>query len=168
MKSTIVKWIARSHAWLDRAGAWLPALALRALLAWEYGEAGISKWRGENWFSYIQDDFPWPFSVIPADISWFMATWAEILGAVALLAGFATRFTSAVLIVLTIVAIHAVHWPADWSTLGELLKGYAISDDGFGNYKLPLIFMIMLLPLLFTGAGRASVDHWIARRYRRS
>lgn len=157
--------IAAVHGRLDRAGGFLPALVLRILLAWEYGESGIEKWRGENWFEYIHDRFPWPFSAIPTEISWALATSAEILGAIALLVGFATRFTAAVLIVLTVVAIYAVHWPADWGTLGELLQGYSISDRGFGNYKLPLIFIVMLLPLLFLGAGRASVDHWLRKRY---
>jgi putative oxidoreductase len=46
-----------------------------------------------------------------------------------------------------------------WS---DLLKGYAISDKGFGNYKLPLLFSVMLLPLVFNGAGRLSVDHLLA------
>jgi len=67
------------------------------------------------------------------------------------------------LIILTIVAIAAVHWPESWSTLGELWQGYAISDKGFGNYKLPLILLIMLLPLMFNGAGRLSVDHWMGK-----
>ncbi len=41
--------------------------------------------------------------------------------------------------------------------------GYAITDQGFGNFKLPVLFMAMLLPLIFTGAGRLSVDAWLAR-----
>lgn len=165
MKDAISRFILKVHGVLDGIGEFLPQLGLRLILAWEYGEAGITKWRGENWFTYIQDDFPFPFNVIPADISWMMATWAEILGALALLLGFATRFFSATLIILTIVAIAAVHWPDDWSSVGELLKGYVITDDGFGNYKLPVIFLVMLMPLLFTGAGKASVDHWIRKRY---
>ncbi|MNT00210.1 hypothetical protein D3C72_1346340 [compost metagenome] len=58
-----------------------------------------------------------------------------------------------------------MHWPAEWGSLGDLAMGYAISDQGFGNFKLPLLFMAMLLPLLFTGAGRLSVDAVLARWY---
>ncbi|MGM3293704.1 hypothetical protein, partial [Escherichia coli] len=58
---------------------------------------------------------------------------------------------------------YAVHWPMQWDTLGELAMGYAISDQGFGNFKLPALFMAMLLPLLFTGAGKLSVDAVLAR-----
>jgi putative oxidoreductase len=66
--------------------------------------------------------------------------------------------------VLTVVAIAAVHWPADWSSLGELARGYAITDRGHGNYKLPLIFTAMLLPLILTGPGKFSLDALIAHR----
>jgi putative oxidoreductase len=52
----------------------------------------------------------------------------------------------------------------NWQTLQDLAMGYAISDKGFGNFKLPLIFAVMLLPLVFKGAGRLSLDALIAGR----
>lgn len=158
--------IITAHGWLERFGEYAAPLGLRVLLAWEYGEAGIRKLRGENWFRHIQDDFPFPFSAIPPEVNWAIATWAEILGALALLVGLATRFFSATLIILTVVAIGAVHWPDSWGTLGGLLQGYAITDRGHGNYKLPVIFIAMLLPLLLLGPGKASVDHWLRTRVR--
>jgi putative oxidoreductase len=45
----------------------------------------------------------------------------------------------------------------------DLLEGYAITDRGHGNYKLPLIFMVMLLPLILRGAGKLSLDALLAR-----
>jgi putative oxidoreductase len=65
------------------------------------------------------------------------------------------------------VAIAAVHWPTEWHTLGDLLTGFRIvdeADDGFGNYELPLLFIVMLLPLLFAGAGKLSLDYLIKRK----
>ena len=144
---------------LDRIGSWLPQLALRLILAWEFWEAGAMKFNGNNWFAGIQDNFPFPLNVIDPGISWFLATWAELIGAVLLVFGLFTRFASFSLIILTIVAALAVHWPDSYGSLGELWKGYAVSDKGFGNFKLPLLFLIMLLPLLFSGAGKASLDH---------
>lgn len=69
------------------------------------------------------------------------------------------------LFVLTLAAIAAVHWPAAWHTLRELGQGYAITDDGHGNFKLPVIFLAMLLPLILSGPGKLSLGAWIARRY---
>ena len=152
---------------LETAGAWIAPLGLRLVLAWEFFEAGLNKFRGENWFGQIKGDLPFPFSVVPVEISWCIATWAELLGGIALLLGLATRFFSATLMILTVVAIAAVHWPAEWNSLSELAKGYAISDKGFGNYKLPLIFLVMFIPLLMTGPGKLSLDHLIASRIRR-
>ncbi len=154
----------RILALLDGAGAWLAPLGLRLLLAWEFFESGLEKFRGENWFGDIQDQFPFPFDLVPPELSWQLATWFELAGGIALLVGLGTRFFSASLFVLTVVAIGAVHWPAEWHTLAELAQGYALTDKGQGNYKLPLIFLVMLLPLILTGPGRLSLDAWIARR----
>lgn len=161
----IVGLVEAAHRGLDRIGTWLPQLALRALIGWEFLEAGIEKLRGENWFADVADKFPFPFSVLPPDLSWFIATWTEVLGGLCIWLGLATRFWAAGLLILTIVAIAGVHWPAEWSSLSELWKGYAITDRGYGNFKLPLLFIAMLLPLLFTGAGRASLDELIRRRF---
>lgn len=151
---------------LDGFGAYIAPLGLRIILAWEFFEAGLMKFNGSNWFVHIQDDFPFPFNIISPDISWAMATYAEMIGAVAILVGLGTRFFSATLIVLTIVATAAVHWPAEWNTFAELFQGYTISDKGFGNYKLPVLYLAMFLPLLFTGAGKFSLDYLIARRFK--
>lgn len=147
---------------LQGVGEWLSPLGLRLLLAWEFWESGIEKYRGENWFTDIQSDFPFPFNIVPTDISWGMATWFELIGGLALLFGLGTRFFAFSLFVLTVVATSAVHWPMDWKTFTDLAMGYAISNDGFGNFKLPMLFMAMLLPLIFRGAGKLSFDAAIA------
>lgn len=152
---------------LDPAGDWFALLPLRLLLAYEFGTAGIMKLNGNNWFGKIQENFPFPFDVIPVEISWFMATWAEILGAACLVFGLFTRFWAFSLIVVTIVAISGVHWPAEWDSLAELWKGYAISNKGFGNYRIPLLFIVMLIPLVFKGAGKLSLDHILINKLRR-
>lgn len=155
--------IGKLLAGIDLLGLWLGLLGLRLILGWEYFESGLEKFRGENWFAEIQARFPFPFDAVPPDVSWQLATWFELVGGIALAIGLGTRFFGAALFVLTIVAIASVHWPAEWATLGELLRGYALTDRGQGNYKLPLIFMAMLLPLILSGPGRLSVDAPIRR-----
>jgi putative oxidoreductase len=150
---------------LDHLGLWIGLLSLRLILAWEFGEAGFEKLHGSNWFAEIQDQFPWPFKLIPADINWALATGFEIVGAAALLMGLGTRFFSASLLVLTVVAMLSVHWPESWSSVGELLQGYALTDKGHGNFKLPVIYITMLLPLVFMGPGRLSLDAWVQVRW---
>ncbi len=156
----------RITALLDPAGDWVALMPIRLLLAYEYGKAGFMKLNGNNWFGNVQENFPFPFDVVPVGISWFLATWFEILGAFGLVLGLFTRFWAFSLVVLTIVAIGGVHWPDDWNSLAELWQGYAVSDKGFGNYRIPLLFIAMLLPLIFTGAGKLSVDHILAKRFK--
>ncbi len=137
---------------LELAGSYVGLLGLRLLLAWEYWEAGVMKFQGENWFDGIQEDFPFPFSVVPVDVSWFLATWSELLGAVALVIGLGTRFFSVSLVILTIVAWASVHAG----------NGYNVCDNG---YKLPLMYLMMFVPLLLSGPGKLSLDHWLSRRF---
>jgi len=47
-----------------------------------------------------------------------------------------------------------------WS---DLAKGYAITDMGHGNFKLPLLFVVMLLPIIFQGPGKLSLDYLLSR-----
>lgn len=127
-------------------------------MAYEFGEAGLEKFNGNNWFADLA--FPFPVNLLPADLSWTLATGLEIIASVALILGLATRFFSLALILLTVVAIAAVHWPVEWHGLAELWKGYAITDQGYGNYKLPLMYVLVLCSLILSGSGRISVDAW--------
>ncbi|MBI5862184.1 MAG: DoxX family protein [Rhodocyclales bacterium] len=150
---------------IDKVGQWLGMLALRLLLGWEFLDSGLEKFRGENWFGEVADKFPWPFSLVSPDVNWQMATGFEIVGGIALMIGLGTRFFATALFILTVVAIAVAHWPAEWHSLAELAQGYVISDDGHGNFKLPLIFLAMLIPLILSGPGRLSLDAWVARSY---
>ncbi|ESJ18548.1 transmembrane DoxX family protein [Cupriavidus sp. HPC(L)] len=150
---------------IDAAGHWLAPLGLRAILAWEFFESGREKLLGENWFDQIAGQFPPPFSLLSANLNWTLATWLELLGAAALLLGLGTRFVAYALIVLTVVATYAVHWPTEWASLAELWQGYAVTDNGYGNFKLPLLYLVMLLPLLLRGAGPLSLDGLLMHRW---
>jgi len=163
MKTLLTKNLER----LDLIGLWFGLLSLRLLLGWDFFESGLEKFQGENWFAEIADKFPFPFNVVPVSFSWQIATWFELVGAIALVIGLGTRFFAASLFILTVVAIASAHWPDSWSTLAELAQGYAFTDQGHGNFKLPVLFLGMLLPLILTGPGRLSVDALIRDRLAR-
>lgn len=141
----------------------VPPTVLRLIMGWEFWESGLEKLHGENWFADIQSKFPWPFDVVPVGLSWGIATWFELIGGVMLWLGLGTRFFAFSLMFLTFVATAAVHWPDKWTMWSDLLAGYSVSNSGHGNFKLPLLFVVMLLPLIFGGAGKLSLDHLIAR-----
>ncbi len=141
----------RLRLFVNRGGELFGLLGIRLLLAWEYGEAGLTKFRGNNWFGHVQSDFPLPFSVLPVELNWLLATWSELLGAVALALGFATRFFGISLFILTAVAWASVHAG----------NGYNVCYNGF---KLPLMYLVMLVPLILSGPGKLSLDDWWLRR----
>ena len=163
--NSLIKLKDRVVSVLDPAGDWLALLPIRLLMAYEFGRAGMMKLNGNNWFANVQDDFPFPFNIIPVEISWFLATWTELLGAAGLVLGLFTRFWALGLIVVTLVAISGVHLPESWGSLAELWKGYAVTDKGFGNFRIPLLFIVMLLPLVFKGAGKLSLDNILAKKF---
>lgn len=136
---------------INGVGDYVGLLALRLLLAWEFWESGVEKLSGTNWFAQIQGDFPFPFSSLPVEISWWLATWIELIAAVALVIGLGTRLAALSLLIVTLVAWYAVHAGL----------GYNVCDNGF---KLPLMYCVMLLPLITMGAGKSSIDYLIASR----
>lgn len=157
---------------LNAAGTFLPQIFLRLIIFWEFWEAGKMKYDniqegGEGlsqtiaWFAGLT--FPYPFNQISASANYHISMVAEILFAFLILFGLFTRFAAISLIILTVVATAAVHWPENYSSLSQLWEGYAISNSGAGNYKLPLLYVIMLLPLLFSGAGKFSLDCLLAK-----
>ncbi|HXR63452.1 MAG TPA: DoxX family protein [Rudaea sp.] len=149
---------------LRGVGQLLPPLILRLIMGWEFWQSGVEKYVGDNWFTDIKDRFPFPFNVIPTNVSWAMATYFELGGAVLLVFGLFTRVAAYSLLVLTFVATAAAHWPDMIAMWSDLAKGYAITDMGYGNFKLPLLFVVMLLPIIFQGPGKISLDFLLSRR----
>jgi putative oxidoreductase len=144
-------------------GDYLWPLAIRLIMFWEFWSAGLKKLNGKNWFDNIpwaewQKGFPWPFSSLSNDLNWLAATWGELVFSALLLFGLFTRFAALSLLLITAVATAAVHWPAEWGSYSQLWEGYLITADGGGNFRLPLLFMALLLPLVFYGGGKLSLD----------
>ena len=169
MKKLIETW-GRIASGCNSAGEWVGLLVIRLLMAYEFASAGFRKLGASDtlwgdvpgWFVRNMANAPFPFAQLPAELNWFLVTWAEILGGLALVIGLFTRFWAFSLVIVTIVAIFSTHWPAEWSSLSELWEGYRITaQDGSGNYRVPLLFLAMLIPLVLIGPGRLSVDRLI-------
>ena len=130
----------------------LSMLILRLFAAYEFLESGLQKWNGENWFSEINSQFPFPFNILSDSLNWNLAMYAELLLPVLLLLGLATRLSALGLIIVTAVAWAAVHAGL----------GYNVCDNG---YKMALIYIVVLIPLLLQGAGTWSLDQLIKHRF---
>ena len=135
----------------EDCGKGISMLALRLFAAYEFGEAGLAKWRGENWFADIRDAFPLPYDLLPAGLSWNLAMGAELVVPVLLVLGLLTRLGALALMILTAVAWYAVHAG----------NGYNVCDNG---YKMAFIYLLLLLPLLLQGAGKYSLDYLLFRK----
>jgi uncharacterized membrane protein YphA (DoxX/SURF4 family) len=94
----------------------LASLLLRLILGPVLIAAGWEKLTGDNWFGYQLESFPFPFNVLPAELSWFLASWTEFLGGILVLLGLGTRLVAIPLAVTMFVAAWTVHldngWPA--------------------------------------------------------
>ena len=91
------------------------SIALRLILGPVLIGAGYEKITGDNWFS--PELLPFPFNVIPTEISWFLASWTEFIGGICLLVGLATRIWAIPLAVTMLVAAGSVHWDNGWPAI---------------------------------------------------
>ena len=129
----------------------LGLLVLRLFAAYEFWESSIQKWNGENWFAEINSQFPFPFNLLSYTVNWNLAMWAELVLPALLIIGLATRLSALGLMVVTAVAWSAVHAGL----------GYNVCDNG---YKMALIYLVVLFPVLLQGAGRLSLDALLKKR----
>lgn len=87
--------------------------------------------------------FPDPIG-LGATTSLTLAVFAEVLCALFLIIGFATRFSALNLLITMFVAVFIIH-----------------SADPFAKQELPLIYGSIYLVLLIAGAGKFSIDNLI-------
>lgn len=73
-----------------------------------------------------------------------LAVFAEVLCSILLIFGIATRMAAIPLLITMLVAFFIVH-----------------ANDGLDRKELPLIYLMIYLCLIITGAGKISIDHWI-------
>ena len=113
--------IATFNEWYDQGVSWVKhldgvvSITLRLILAPVLIGAGWEKITGDNWFS--PELLPFPFSVLPTDLSWFLASYTEFIGGICLLLGLATRLWAIPLAVTMLVAAGSVHWDNGWPAI---------------------------------------------------
>lgn len=187
---SLVHWV---HDQLDVAKSidFVGPLALRIYLFFPFWMAGTNKLEGFEstvaWFGNPD----WGLGLPAPELLAFLATWTEIIGAIFLLIGFATRYITIPLMVTMIVAIFAVHWDHGWYAIAQstdpevadrinaaknILRehgnyswltgkgGFVILNNGI---EFAVTYLVMLLVLFFNGAGNyLSVDYWIKAKFR--
>jgi uncharacterized membrane protein YphA (DoxX/SURF4 family) len=166
----------------------LAPLALRLYLVPIFWMAGTQKIAGmENtieWFGNPDWGLGLPFPSLLAHL----AAYTEVVGALLLLLGLATRWISIPLMFTMLVAIFAVHWGNGWAAIADssaqdvAVRLGAARDvlgehgnyewlTGKGNFvilnngiEFGVTYLLMLFVLLFTGGGRfTSVDYFLAK-----
>ncbi len=95
-----------------------------------------------KWFETMNIPFPL--------LNAYMAATTEVVGAVLLLVGFASRLISIPLMIVMMVAIFTVHFA----------NGYEASSNG---YEIPLYYLVMLFTITIYGGGRISIEGIIRR-----
>ncbi len=105
--------------------SFLAPLALRLYLVPVFWVAGMNKFHSFDnivtWFGNAEWGLGLPFPELMA----FLATSAELVGAVLLLFGFATRWATIPLMITMLVAIFSVHWTNGWQAIHDLMSPWA-------------------------------------------
>jgi putative oxidoreductase len=141
-------------------GRWAP-VPLRLVLGYGFVAHGWAKWsRGPAGFARLLHQLGVPLPELTARV----VTFLELFGGVALAAGALVAVLSVPLAVLMLVAMFKVHLRYGFSsinTVGLTENGPLFGPPGF---EVNLLYVAGLLALALGGAGRLSVDFWLARR----
>ncbi|MFT5529098.1 MAG: putative oxidoreductase [Alteromonadaceae bacterium] len=111
------------------------------LFAWfgGYGLEGTGQWMAS-------------IGLVPGYQLALLAGSAEFFGGIALLVGFMVRPTALILALTMLVAIFSVHF----------VNGLFMSNNG---YEFALALLAISASLMFSGAGKVSIDNILANKY---
>jgi putative oxidoreductase len=124
---------------------WFPALVGRLAMAGEFIPSGFGKVTDLHKLASYFAELGIPAPALTAAIS---AT-TELICGVLLLFGLGTRFAAAALTIVMTVAI----------LTAKLREVHSVGDF---FYQPEPAYIVIFLWLIFGGAGRVSIDHWIA------
>jgi putative oxidoreductase len=98
-------------------------------------------WAKLTGFAEMAERFPDPLGLGSPTMSLALTVFAEFFCATAVVLGLATRFAAVPLVVTMVVAALLIH-----------------ADDPFAKKELALLYAVPFITLIFTGAGKFSVD----------
>lgn len=137
----------------------LGLLALRLWAGQEFLAAGITKLSAgtvaPDWFAALH--FPFPTSLLSADLNWLVAGLGEVGLGAALVLGLFSRLAALGLLFITYVAVYTVHFDLGWAGWNQ------IDTEAGQGFKVPLMLALMLFAILTQGAGQYAIDHWRRR-----
>jgi putative oxidoreductase len=121
------------------------ALVLRVWLAQVFFMSGLTKIK--SWDTTLMlFEYEYAVPLISFELAAYMATAAELIIPVLLIAGLLTRPAALALFILNIVAMTS--YPD-------------ISPAGVNEHKM---WAFMIATLFFYGAGKVSVDYWVSKK----
>ncbi|HEY9042016.1 MAG TPA: DoxX family protein [Rheinheimera sp.] len=136
------------------SNAGVAALALRVPVGIIFAAHGAQKLFG--WFGGygLEGTGGWMDSIglSPGIVMAFLAGAAEFFGGIALILGLLTRPAALSLAIAMVVAIFSVH----------IQNGLFMANNG---YEFGLALLAASVSLLFSGAGKASIDSLLAKRF---
>src|SRR5262245_65438400 len=141
---------------------WAP-LPLRLVIGYGFMAHGWAKLsRGPAGFARLLEHIGAP---LPEATAW-VATFVEIFGGAAILAGAFVAVVGIPLIVMMLVAMFTVHLRYGFSAINTI--GLTADGPQFGppGFEVNLLYIAGLLALILGGAGRLSIDGLLARRQR--
>ncbi|HEY0679376.1 MAG TPA: DoxX family protein [Chitinophagaceae bacterium] len=97
-------------------------------------------------FSGAPVHFPGVFGM-SAELSLGLTVFAEVVGSVLILVGFATRLATIPLIITMLVAVTIIH-----------------AADPISGKEVALLYLLVYIVLLFAGSGKYSIDYLLTRK----
>lgn len=101
-------------------------------------------------------------------MSLVLMVFAEFVCAILVMMGLATRFAALTLVIGMAVAAFVAHGGDPW-TMGAGYELFTAGEaESWASKEPALLYLIPFLALVFTGAGKASIDALICARWRRA
>lgn len=102
-----------------------------------------------------------------APASLVLVTFAEFVCAILVMIGLGTRFAAVPPVIAMAVAAFVAHGGDPWTMEGGYILFTSGASESWASKEPAFLFLVPFLALIFTGAGRFSLDHLIGRGRRR-